>query len=318
VSPDPQPRGLVAAIRSHPLISFFVISYAVTWLLWSPVVVLGLPPFSATRHAPSLYVLPGIAIGVTGTAFVLTAVIHGRAGVRRLVQRLTWWRVGPQWFAVAVLLIPVASVVVAVVLGAPDALNVFTPTALVSYPAAYLVHFFFGPLFEESGWRGFALPRMQHRFGPARGTLLLGLLWSAWHFFLYAPVWFAGGGADGLVSLAVFTVTTTAMTVLFTWMFNNTRASLLLAILMHGSVDGTTTYYQVLADRGVISADAADLCAGFGLTIAVVLIAVVLLVVTRGRLSYPRYQREAEALDLSPATAATSGEPEERPLTGTR
>lgn len=46
------------------------------------------------------------------------------------------------------------------------------------YPAAYVSHLFFGPLFEESGWRGFALPRMQHRFGPLQGTFLLGLLWS--------------------------------------------------------------------------------------------------------------------------------------------
>lgn len=290
--------GPAGAIRRHPLVVFFVIAYATSWLLWLPV--LGLPPFDAARHAPALYILPGI-VSVTATAFALTAVIDGRAGVRRLLARLVLWRVGPQWFAVAVLLLPVSGALVAVAFGATDVLGAFTPGALALYPAAYAVHFIFGPLFEESGWRGFALPRMQHRFGPVRGSLYLGLLWSGWHFFLYVPVWFAGGDAvDGLISLAIFVVTTTGMTFVFTWMSNNTRASLLLAILMHGSVDGTSTYMQVLAERGLISPTAASLAIGIGLTIGIVVLVAVLLVVTRGKLSYPRYQREAEALDLAP------------------
>jgi membrane protease YdiL (CAAX protease family) len=195
--------------------------------------VAGLPIFSADTHAPSLYVLPGIAIGVTGSAFLMTAVTQGKAGVRRLVQRLLWWRVGLQWFAVAVLLIPVSEIVASAALGNPDALRALTPSALMFYPAAYVSHFFFGPLFEESGWRGFALPRIQGRFGPFRGTLLLGLLWSGWHFFLYLPASLAGGAAVAALDLGVFTFSTTAMTFIFTWLSNNTKASLLLAILLH-------------------------------------------------------------------------------------
>jgi uncharacterized protein len=294
--------GLVGTIRRHPLVSFFVIAYATSWILWIPVI--GLPPFDAGRHTPALYILPG-TMSVTATAFALTAITQGKPGVRRLLQRLVLWRVGPQWFAVAVLLIPVAGILVAVAFGVPDALGAFAPGALALYPAAYAAHFIFGPLFEESGWRGFALPRMQHRFGPVRGSLLLGLLWSGWHFFLYVPVWFASGNAaDGLISLAVFVVMTTGMTFLFTWLFNNTRAGLLTAILMHGSVDGTSTYLQVLADKGLISPAAAELSIGIGMTIAIVVLLVILLVTTRGKLSYPRYRREAEALDLDPAETA--------------
>jgi membrane protease YdiL (CAAX protease family) len=277
-----------------------VLAYGVTWLLWSPVVFLGLPVFSPTSHAPTWYLAPAIIVGVTGVAFLMTAVTQGRPGVRRLLQRVTDWRVGLRWYAVAILLIPVVSILVAVALGSPEALRALTPSALLFYPAAYFSHFFFGPLFEESGWRGFALPRMQHRFGPLRGTLLLGLLWSAWHFFLYVPMWFAGGAAGGLSSLLLFTVLTTSMAFLFTWLLNNARASLLVAFLMHGSVDGTQTYLQVLADKGVISADASANSTGLGLVIACVLGAVVLVAVTRGRLSYPRYQTETEPLDLDP------------------
>ena len=111
-----------------------------------------------------------------------------------------------------------------------------------------LSHFFFGPLFEESGWRGFALPRMQHRFGPVRGSLLLGMLWTGWHFFLYVPGWIQLGAIGGVAG-AGFVVTGTALTFIFTWLSNNTKASLLLTILLHGSVDGTATYIYLLAEK---------------------------------------------------------------------
>ncbi len=103
--------------------SFFILAYSVTWALWSPVVIFGLPVFDPATHAPSPYVLPGIALGVTGAAFLMTAVTQGRAGVRRLLQRLVLWRVGLQWYAVAVLLIPVTEILVAAALGSPGALG---------------------------------------------------------------------------------------------------------------------------------------------------------------------------------------------------
>jgi membrane protease YdiL (CAAX protease family) len=296
-----RPSGkVVQTMRRWPLVSFFVLAYVVTWLLQTPLLIFGIPVFSGATHAPSLYVLPSIAIGVTGSAFLMTAVTQGSAGVRRLLQRLIWWRVGLQWFAVAVLLIPVSEVLVTGVVGSADALRAFTPGALLFYPAAYFAHFIFGPLFEEPGWRGFALPRLQHRFGPLRGTLLLGLLWSAWHFLLYVPTWLQDGLVGVLAGMVAFTLTTTSMTVIFTWLFNNTDASVLLAILLHASVDGTATYLQVLADNGVISSTAAATTTQLGLPIACVLWAVLLITFTRSRLSYQRYQGEAEQLDLHP------------------
>lgn len=297
-----QSTKIVQIMHRYPLVSFFVLAYAVTWLLWSPVVFFNLPVFDSATHAPSLYVLPGIAIGVTGSAFLMTAVTQGRVGVRRFLQRLVWWRVGLQWYAVAVLLIPLTEILAAVVLGSSDALGALSPAALLLYPAAYAAHFFFGPLFEESGWRGFALPRMQYRYGPLLGTFLLGIVWSMWHFFLYAPVWFQSGSIiEGLLGTGIFVATTTSMTFIFTWLFNNTQASLLLSILLHGSVDGTATYMQVLADKGIISADAANNSINLGVLISCVGWALLLTVVTRGRLSYGRYQREAEPLDLRPS-----------------
>lgn len=274
----------VRILRHRPLTSFFVLAYLVSSILWIPVLTLGLPVFSPTTHTPSLWVLPGIAVGVTGSALLMTAVTEGADGIRRLLRRIGGWRVGLRWYAVAILLIPVSEVLMAAALDGRDALRALTPSALLLYPAAYLAHFCFGPLFEETGWRGFALPRLQGRFGPLRASLVLGLLWSGWHFFLYVPVWFSAGPVDGTIGVAMFTVSTVAMTFIFTWLANNTRASVLLAMLLHGSVDGTATYLQLLGDRGVITAETAEFAVQFGLLIACALWALVLTVVTRGRL----------------------------------
>ena len=285
-------------LRRYPLVSFFVLAYAVTWLLWAPMVIAGVPAFSATRHIPSPAALPAVAIGVTGTAVFMTAVTQGRAGLRRLLQRLTCWKVGVAWYLVALLLIPLSELLITAAATGPQVLRALTPSALASSPAALLANFVFGPLFEETGWRGFALPRIQHRFGPLGGSLLLGLLWGGWHFFLYLPAWISAGPAAAVVDTLLFVAFTVTVSVVFTWLSNNTRASLLLVMLLHGSINGTATYVQVLADRGVIPADAALFSAGLGALITTALAAAVITWLTRRRLSYPRYRYEAQHLDL--------------------
>jgi CAAX protease family protein len=291
----------VQTMRRYPVVSFFLLAYAVSWALWLPTLLFHLPVFDPSSHAPTLYILPGIVFGPTGSAFLMTAVTQGKAGVKHFLRRFVLWRVGWQWYAVAILMIPLTEVLIGLVLpGGQDALRAFAPAALLLYPAAYLSHFYFGPLFEEAGWRGFALPRLQHRYGPLVGTLILGFFWGVWHFFVYLPLWLqAGGVVGGMLSAGIFVLTTIAMSFIFTWVFNNTKGSILLAMLVHGSIDGTSTYLQVLADRHLLSAIAAANIVGLGNLLAVIVLAVLLIVFTRGRLSYPRYQHEAEALDLA-------------------
>jgi len=299
-------------LRAHPLVSFFVLAYAVTWLLWAPMVFAGIPAFSETRHVPSLAGLPAVAIGVTGTAFFMTAVTQGRPGVRRLVDRIRCWDVDRRWYAVALLVIPVVELLVTAAFFGSAVLRAVTPGALILYPLAFSAHFVFGPLLEETGWRGFALPRMQHRFGPMRGSLLLGLLWGGWHFFLYLPAWITDGPLVGLVDVAVFVGFTVSVSVIFTWVSNNTGASILLVMLLHGSVNGTATWVQVLADRGVITRDAALFSAGLGALVTAAVLAVVVGWLTDRQLSYGRYRYEAEHVDLSTTATAPPRLPDSR------
>ncbi len=115
------------------------------------------------------------------------------------------------------------------------------PLPLLALPALLVIFLVGGPLAEEPGWRGFALPRLEERFGPLVGTLLLGTLWGLWHLplFLFTPGY--NGAGTGLVGISLpflaFVIGEVALAVIFTWVFNNTHGSLLLTMLLHASAN---------------------------------------------------------------------------------
>ena len=157
------------------------------------------------------------------------------------------------------------------------------PSYLLSHLATYIfVLVLGGPLFEEIGWRGFALARMEALHGPLLASVILGVLWALWHLpeFL-VPSWAASSGGGGILGITLFSVTAITFTIVITWVFNNTRASVLLAILLHTSIDAFTV---PLARSFPLAQYRAPfpLHHGFGA------VGVVLMVVTRGRLDYGR------------------------------
>jgi membrane protease YdiL (CAAX protease family) len=265
-------------MRNHPLVSFFVLAYSVTWLLWMPTIVWDLPRIAQ---------LPAIALGLTGSAIVMTGLLDGRAGVWRFLRRFVQWRAHPRWYAVALLVVPLSAVAVAVVLTASsDPVRALLPTSLLLYGAAFAYRFYLGPLWEEAGWRGFALPRMQERYGPLLGTSFLGLLWGFWHLPLYLPRDIrAFGLVSGLIQFGIFILVSVALAYVFTWTFNNTRGSLLLAVLLHLSVNGTQTYFELLAAEHIIRPAVAGALQN-GLAIGITGVALVVVAATRGRLGH--------------------------------
>jgi membrane protease YdiL (CAAX protease family) len=270
--------GLVRIMRSHPLTSFFVMAYTITWLLWLPAILWDLPRIA---------LLPGIAIGVTGSALVMTAAEDGRNGVGRFLHRFTQWRVGSRWYSLALLLVPLSAVAAAVLTTTSAApVAALLPSSLPLLAAAFLHRFYLGPLWEEAGWRGFALPRMQKRYGPLVGTLVLGLLWGFWHLAVYLPDDIATFGlAGGLAQFATFVVFSVALAFVFTWVYNNTEGSLLLAMLLHLSVNGTQTYFELLAAEGAVGQGVAAALQN-GLALGTAAAAIVIIFATRGGLGY--------------------------------
>jgi membrane protease YdiL (CAAX protease family) len=167
-------RGLIAR---RPLLFFFLIAYAGAWIVEAPVVLsrtgTGLLPL--TLPAPLIAALLAAATftGPTFSAFVVTGVVEGRPGVKRLLRRYVQWRVKLRWYLFVLLAVPAGEVLGAIVLpGVAASYQPLTLSMVLSYPLAFVATFVLGgPLGEEPGWRGFALPRLQSRHGPLTGSL---------------------------------------------------------------------------------------------------------------------------------------------------
>src|SRR5918912_2060728 len=237
----PTQRSLLAR---HPLISFFVMAFAFSWIVWSPWVLsedgVGLLPYKLSDVAAGLLNAAAILLGPTLSGFIMTGVTEGRAGIRRLLRRIVLWRVGFRWYLFALIGIPVVMALGTIILpGGPAPLLTLGPGYVLSYLGSFvLVTILGGPLFEEPGWRGFALPRLQPLHGPLVGTLILGLLWALWHLpeFL-VPSWAESSGGSSFLAIVKFVLIAITFAIVTTWVFNNTKGSVFMAILVHASID---------------------------------------------------------------------------------
>jgi membrane protease YdiL (CAAX protease family) len=206
--------------KRYPLVTFFSLAYALSWL-------------------PSLFeaysILP---LGPLFAALIMLALIGGRSGVVDFLRRIGQWRVGLRWYALA-LLMPVALTSTAVglnlLLGA-QMLPIDRMPSVSELPATFLFIGLFIGLGEEPAWRGYALPRLMVGRTTLAASLLLGALHALWHLPLFGlefdwqngPPWFLGVLAAAIVTA---------------WMFNHTRGSLLMPILLHTSVNVAAKYF---------------------------------------------------------------------------
>jgi membrane protease YdiL (CAAX protease family) len=278
-------------IRKHPLFFFFLMAYTFSWILLIPSVLSawGILPGDSTIT----FVLH--TFGPTLAAIIMTSIIEGRAGLLRMWQRIRQWRAGWQWYLFILVGIPVLILLGIII--QPGVLASFqglTPVLLLSYPLAFAaVWFGGGPLGEEIGWRGFALPGMQPRYGPLWGTLLLGVLWGFWHVLEFLMPTQGGGPGTGLATFltdfSMFFLMVVALAIIFTWVFNHTRGSIFISITAHASVNTPQLVlvplfpavdYTNLILAGLI---------GFGV------LALLIVILTRCRLGYQPSQASAHA-----------------------
>lgn len=282
------------ALARHPLVWFFVLAYAFSWIVEAPVVLsktgTGLLPYELPRLATTLLIAAATFTGPTVAAFVLTHATEGPDGVRRLLRRYVHWRVGIGWFLFVLVAVPIIEVLGALVVpGVIGSYQPLTAAMLAAYPLNLLMTFVLGgPLGEEPGWRGFALPRLQRRNGPLLGTLILGVLWALWHLPLFwSGVWTPPTAAN----IVMFIVMITGLTVMMTWVFNHVQGSLLITMLMHAT-------FNTFANKILVPLFPAPIVEEYGqlpLLIAFCGTAIVLIVATRGRLGYDRYLATVDA-----------------------
>lgn len=226
-----------ALIRRHPLAAYFSAAYllsaAALVLVYGPDV-LGGEVARAGETTRSLIAFPLLVVGVGLTGLLLTAVVDGRRGLRRLWGGVRRWRVGASWYAVA-LLPPALILAVLIVLGA-----LLDPAFGPHLFVAGLVFGLPAGLFEELGWTGYALPRLRAAFGHSTFSvgLLLGVMWGLWHLPVVDHLGAASPhGSAWLPFFLAFAAVVTAIRVLIVWVYTNT-GSVLLAQLVHVSSTG--------------------------------------------------------------------------------
>jgi uncharacterized protein len=216
--------SLLSVVKRHPLITFFVLAYAISW---------GFLPIESVRFMPG---------GPFIAALIVIPLTQGWAGLRELGSRMIRWRVRWYWYVVAVGL-PLA--VVMLTAGLNVALGASAPS-LAQYGSVITVLMVFairlinpgdGALGEEPGWRGFALPGLQGSgLSPLVSTLILGVLVAGWH----VPILFLEEGSLQTPIVVGFLLGTVAVTFWYSWLFNHTGGSVLITLIAHAT-QGTIT-----------------------------------------------------------------------------
>lgn len=270
-----------------PLITFFLLAFAGTWLVLSPWVFDTLGWIDIPDELGIILFILSTFTGPFFAAFYVTEKLEGKEGKKNLWRRIFQMRIGLVWY-VAVLFTFLLVWLTAYNLlyrGAPLAALIANPALMVT---AFLPNVLTGLLIpslgEEPGWRGFALPRLQKDFGPVLGTLILGTLHGIWHLpALFTPLL----GPFSWDSFLTFVLTAAAGTFIYTWVFNNTRGSVWIAILLHASSNAASSLVGSLIPEGVeLTSWQSALDAGWLNVIAFSLAAVLLIIFTRGKLGY--------------------------------
>ena len=203
----------------HELGLFFLLAFVLSWALW-PLVLL---------NADSSPLVP---FGPLGAALLVSALSGGWRAVAALMRQLGHWRVHPLWYAVALVgpfLLTALAGAVTVAAGAPSpGLGVYSDWwGVVSTLVATAVII---GVFEEVGWRGFALPRMQQHHAALWAALVLGMIWAVWHL----PELVSDASER---ELAPYLLSVLAYSVLITWLYNSTRGNLPIVIVFHASIN---------------------------------------------------------------------------------
>lgn len=217
--------------RGAALVAFFLLTFAITWGM-ALLIVLFPAPLEALfgKLSPSNPIFVVAVAGPTLAATFLTFARDGWSGLRVLYARLIQWRFGLRWYALLLVGIPLLGYWTSWVAGAAQKPVLSTPALLFSLLLNELI---LGPLGEELGWRGFALPRLLQQFNPFIASLMLGAIWGVWHL----PAFFFSGLPQASLALPLFLFNTLCLSILATWIYTHTGGSVLSMALFHFMVN---------------------------------------------------------------------------------
>lgn len=254
-------------VRARPVTVFFLLTFAYTWSVW------GVAYFVAGPDASTVWTIPGIWGPLIAGAIVTYA---GDWSVRAWARQATNWRVGRRWYLAAIglpILLAEASTVVYWLSGVPLAFQFDSPAAVTGFITNVLVVLVIAGGLEEFGWRGFAVPRLQAKYGALAAGLVVGVAWALWHLPFVLFGWVTGQGP-----LLLYMVWIVGASLVLTWLYNSTEGSVLLCMLFHAvnnapglfapqsNVSGNLELLGSIADTGLWWLFALGLVAYYGST----------------------------------------------------
>ncbi len=255
---------------------FLGVTFIFTWL------VLGLAALSANQlinvSLPAALLITMATLGPAAGAITAAVYEAGRPGNRALLKQMGRWRIGRRWYAIALIgpaFVMLAGYLVWRLLGGP--LPPAPPTAAWLSIPLLLVVMLIPALFEEVGWRGFALPRLQSRYGWLLSSLILGVVWAIWH----APIWFIPEAGFSTLPFPVFICFTIALSLFMTWIYNGTGGSVLLTALTHAAINAYASPWNTAVY--LLPENMRGLHLQIPVTIVLVVLAVILVLLSKGR-----------------------------------
>lgn len=262
-------------ITKYPLVSFFGMALLFSWIAVMPLIL-----------NPALPVEPfqilGALAGPTLSAVIVIAATEGRAGLGSFFRRYLQWRAGIAWWLIVLFGILIALTLVAAAILGPSVLSEFAKNLgliLPTYLLTLVVGVILGPLWEEPGWRGFALPRLQAQYGPITGSVILGAIWAVWHL----PGYLGGWMTSVFPALLVYCI---GFSILATWIYNHTGGSILLMILLHSSSNAAISVGARVLPTNLAGGMHAFVFSGWIPALMAGLIAILIVIFTRGSLAY--------------------------------
>ena len=241
-------------IKQHPILCYYILVFAISW--GGILLLIGGPGnIPGTKEQGEKLFIPALLIMFAGpfiSGILMNFLVDGKKGLQHLFSKYIHWRAEGRWYAIAILTGPV--IVVAVLLGLSLFNQDFLPGIITAEDKIGSVIFgvgwglIGGGLLEETGWTGFAVPRLRKRYSIITTGLIVGILWGIWHFMIafWASNYLAGEDSKIMFVasfLAFYLLALPAYRVLLVWVYDRT-GSLPVIMLMHAFLSAGTLIFQ--------------------------------------------------------------------------